>query len=127
MPVIKGWKFPVQVDKDTGKIMTVEDNQNVKQSIRIILSTQKMERKIVSHFGSNTRSFIFEIVNPVLISDFKHEIKQSLETWEEHIKDLNVSVNASNGPISTVEANIDYITDIEPVQERVSHDIKMNG
>ena len=31
MPSLKGWKFPIQVDEDTGKIKTVENNENVKQ------------------------------------------------------------------------------------------------
>ena len=30
MSVIKGWKFPIQVDKVTGRIKTVEDNENIK-------------------------------------------------------------------------------------------------
>ena len=33
MPVIKGWKFPVQIDKSSGKIQTVEDNECVKQGL----------------------------------------------------------------------------------------------
>ena len=46
MATIKGWKFPIQVDKDTGKIQMIEDNENVKQDVRIILGTEQYERKI---------------------------------------------------------------------------------
>jgi len=118
MAVIKGWKFPVQLDKVTGKIKTVEDNENIKQSIKIILDTQKEERKIVPSFGSNIRSYMFEVVDPIFISDIKRSVSSSIETWQEHIDDLNVSVKASNGSVAKVEVNIDYITDIEPTQER---------
>lgn len=127
MPVIKGWKFPVQVDSNTGKIMTVEDNENIKQSIRIILNTQKHERKIVPNFGTNSRDFIFEIVDPEFISNVRREMESSINTWESHIRDLNVSVNATTGTISTVEVNIDYITTIMPIQERVTNKLEMNG
>lgn len=118
MAVIKGWKFPVQLDEVTGKIKTVEDNENIKQSIKIILDTQKEERKIVPSFGSNIRSYMFEVVDPIFISDIKRSVSSSIETWQEHIDDLNVSVKASNGSVAKVEVNIDYITDIEPTQER---------
>ena len=126
MSILKGWKFPIQVDEDTGKIKTIEDNENVRQSIRIILGTQRYERKIVFNFGTDLRAFMFEIVNPEFISTLKEAIISSLKNWENHIRDLNVSIKASMGPISIVEANVDYITDIEPTQERISTRLDAN-
>lgn len=118
MAVLKGWKFPIQLDEVTGKIKTVEDNKNIKQSIRMILETQMQERKVVPTFGSNIRSYMFEVVNPIFISDVRRSVRSAIETWQEHIRDLNVSVKATDGSIAKVEVNIDYITDIEPTQER---------
>lgn len=118
MAVLKGWKFPIQLDKVTGKIKTVEDNENIKQDIRVILETQKEERKIVSDFGSDLRSYMFEVVNPTFISDIKRSVRSAIKTWEDHVDDLEVSVKATNGPVAKVEVNIDYVTDIEPMQER---------
>ena len=126
MSVIKGWKFPIQVDKYTGKIQTVEDNENVKQSIKIILGTQKHERKIIPNFGTDLRVFMFKIVDPEFISTLKMAVEGSLKRWEEHIRDLKVSVNGSSGPLSYVDAHINYITDIEPTQVRVVTSINTN-
>ncbi len=126
MSVIKGWKFPIQVDEDNGKIKTVEDNENVKQSVKMILNTQRQERKIFRDFGTNTRNFMFEIVDPPMMTSLKSTIERSLKKWEKHIRDLNISVNASATPVSTVNASIDYITDIEPTQERVVNAIETN-
>ena len=126
MPVIKGWKFPVQIDKSSGKIQTVEDNECVKQSVRVIIGTQKYERKIVPNFGTDLRWFMFQVVDPNFISEVKSTLTDSITEWEEHIASLNVSVNSSTDPISTVTANIDYITDIEPTQERISQRIDAN-
>lgn len=118
MAVLKGWKFPIQLDEVTGKMKTVEDNKNIKQSIRMILETQMQERKVVPTFGSNIRSYMFEVVNPTFISDVRRSVRSAIETWQEHIRDLNVSVRATDGPVAKVEVNIDYITDLEPTQER---------
>ena len=120
MAVIKGWKFPIQLDEVTGKMKTVEDNENIKQSVRMILETQKEERKVVPDFGSELRSYMFEVVNPTFISDVKRSVRAAIETWQDHINDLNVSVKATDGAIAKVEVNIDYITDIEPTQERIT-------
>ncbi len=120
MAVLKGWKFPIQLDDVTGKIKTVEDNENIKQSIRVILGTQIEERKVVPNFGSNINSYMFEIVDPIFISDVRRSVRSAIEAWQKHIQDLNVNVNATDGPLAKVEVNIDYITDLEPTQERVT-------
>ncbi len=127
MAVIRGWKFPIEVDENTGKIKTVEDNENVKQSIKIILQTQKFERKVVPTFGTDLRAFMFEVVDPAFISMLTGTIRSSLTMWENHIEDLDVSVKASSGPVSEVVANIDYITDITPIQERLTKKLDING
>ncbi len=123
MPVIKGWKFPIQVNKTNGKIKTVEDNENVKQSVRMILETRPNERKIVPEFGANLRQYMFETISPGVISSLEGEVENAIKTWESHIGDMNVSVKSETGTISYLEANVDYITDIEPTQERVSKSI----
>lgn len=127
MAVIRGWNFPVQLDKDTGRIKTVEDNENIKQSIKIILLTQIRERKIVPSFGTNIKSFLFDIVDPAFISDLRKSVTNSLKRWEKHIVDLNVSVSSEGGSVSVINVNIDYITDISPNQERVTHSINVNN
>ena len=118
MAVLTGWKFPIQLDEVTGKIKTVEDNQNIKQSIRMILDTQLQERKIVPNFGSEIRSYMFGVVNPIYIADIRRSVRSAIEMWQKNIRNLNVSVKATDGPIAKVEVNVDYITNIEPTQER---------
>ena len=127
MAEIRGWNFPVKIDKDTGRIMEVEDNENIKQSIRIILLTQLNERKIVPNFGTNIRSFLFDVVDPTFINDLKKSITNALRNWESYIRNLNVSVSAEGGANSSVIVNVDYITTISPVQERVTHKMNINS
>lgn len=126
MAQIRGWNFPVKIDEDTGRIMTAEDNENIKQSIRIILLTQLNERKIIPGFGTNIRSFMFEVVDPTFVSDLKKSVSSALRKWEANIRSLNVSVSTDKDSGSNVIVNIDYITTISPVQERVSHKVVLN-
>ena len=120
MSVIKGWKFPVQVDKENGRIKTVEDNENIKQSVRMILETRPNERKVVPRFGADLRPYMFETINPGVISSLEGEVESSVKRWESHVMDMNVSIRSETGTVSYLEASVDYITDIEPTQERVS-------
>ena len=90
MAEIRGWKFPIEVDKSTGKIMTVEDNENVKQSIKIILQTQKCERIMRESFGTDINSFMFESIDYKLFNNMTREVTRSIKRWEEHIDKLSV-------------------------------------
>ena len=120
MAEIRGWKFPIEVDKSTGKIMTVEDNENVKQSIKIILQTQKCERIMRESFGTDINSFMFESIDYKLFNNMTREVTRSIKRWEEHIDKLSVSVNQPMSNIGSVNVDIDFITDIFPVKEKVS-------
>ena len=116
---IKGWKFPIDVDNETGKIKFITNNDTIKQSITMILQTQIFERKIFSRYGSELRSFMFDIVDSNYISSFKKSVKNSIVSCEPYVKDLNVSVTASNGPISKITAEIEYTTKFSPIVDKV--------
>ena len=122
MSTICGWKFPVQVG-DNGKIATVEDNANIKQSVKMILKTNMFERKVVPEFGTDLRSYVFEVADSNTVSRLRKEVMSSVKRWEEHIADLNVSAKTSGGVVSKIDVGVDYITDIEPTQERVIESI----
>ena len=53
-----GWSFPLTVDAQTGRIMTVSQEEDIEQSIRIILSTRIGERVMQPEFGCEIHKFI---------------------------------------------------------------------
>ena len=119
LPNIKGWKFPIDVDDETGKIKFTTNNDTIKQSVTMILQTQIFERKIFSRYGSDIRTFMFDIVDSNYISSFKKSVKDSIFSCEPYVENLNVSVKASNGPISKINAKIEYTTKFSPVVDEV--------
>ena len=50
--IIEGWSFPIDIDKKSGKIRTISNNETIKQSVNMILKTQPFERKIFQYYGS---------------------------------------------------------------------------
>lgn len=119
MATIRGWKFPIDVDKTTGRFKAVEDNENIKQSINLILQTEKTERKMRPSFGTRVHQFIFNSIDVPLVNRMADEINNSLETWEDHLEELVVNVRQSEQDIGAVEVEINYITDLSPQQERL--------
>ena len=124
--ILDGWSFPIDVDEETGKIKSVSDNDAVKQSVNMILKTQILERKIFSQYGSNIRSFMFDIVNSGYVSSFRKSVEDSILSCEPHVKSIEVSVNASSGPVSEIVSEIEYLTDILPTREKIYKTISVS-
>ena len=123
--VIEGWSFPIEVDSKTGKIKTTNNNDVIKQSVNMILKTQIMERKIFSNYGSELKSFMFGIVDSNYISSFKKNVRESIKRWEPHVVDIKVDARANSGPVSKIEADVEYVTDILPVVEKSKTSISL--
>lgn len=126
MSTIKGWKFPIDVDKSTGKILTVSDNDAVKQDIKMILQTQRGERKMRESYGANINQFMFETVDSAFVKNMSKRILDSIDLWEEHVPQMNVQVSQSPEMNSKVIVDVDYITDIEPHQEKLVTEVDLN-
>lgn len=126
MPKIKGWNFPVDVDKVTGKIKMVEDNDNIRQGIKIILKTQKGERKMRPYFGTDMNAFMFNSVNLSFVNQMAKEVSQSIRLWEKNLNKLSVNVNQDMEDSSKIKVDVEYVTNILPEVEVLSTNLNKN-
>ncbi len=102
-----GWKYPVEV-QDTGFALSSGD-QNIKESILIILQTAKGERVMRPDFGCEIQKLAFETLNTSTTTLLIHHIKQALLEWESRItvKDVLIEVSAEND--AQLNIKIDYV------------------
>lgn len=83
MAQLGGWAFPVEVDQATGRIKMVEDDDCVGQDIRLIVQTDRGERKMRPNFGAGLNRFLFRNVDLVLVNRMSEALAQSIQLWEE--------------------------------------------
>lgn len=88
-----GLKFPVQVDKNTGRMMTSFYEEDIQEAIRIILSTRKGERVRNPRFGCGIHEYMFDTMDFTTISAIRHEVEMALVLWEPRIENIEVSVD----------------------------------
>ena len=74
MAQLQGWAFPVEVDETTGRIRMVEDEECVRQDIRLIVKTDQGERKMRSAFGAGLNQFMFQNVDLVLVNQMSQTL-----------------------------------------------------
>lgn len=101
-----GCKFPPQINPTTGRFMTVEGSQSVKESIFIILQTHRGERFLRPQFGSNIQNFVFAQADATLLNLMTYEIEQDIETEEPRVQ--NVEVTIDNSTPGAMYVNVAY-------------------
>lgn len=88
-----GMKFPPTINPATGRFETVSGAQAIKESIYIILMTQKTERRPRPGFGSSLMTYTFMDTNVTLLSIMGREIESDIRMNEPRIRNLSVEVN----------------------------------
>lgn len=89
-----GFQFPVQVDKNTGRMKMSSYEQDIREAVQIILSTRKGERIRNSQFGCGIHEYAFDTLDYTTVSAIRHEVETSLVRWEPRIEDIEVKVGA---------------------------------
>lgn len=88
-----GWAFPVALDA-SGEIALVSHEEDIRQSILLILETELYERAMRPEFGAGLRSLVFEPLNTTTIALARHRVETALVTWEPRIDSIGVTVTA---------------------------------
>lgn len=87
-----GLKFPLQVNKATGRAVMSHAEQDVKESIYIILMTQKGERFARKDFGSRLLSYTFMDTSVTRINMMAREVERTILEQEPRVSDVDVNV-----------------------------------
>ncbi|MCK4820670.1 GPW/gp25 family protein [bacterium] len=103
----KGWKFPVNADSK-GQISMSEYEQDIRESIWIILSTSKGERLMRPEFGCGIHDFVFASINMSILTLIENSVRESLTLWEPRIEVMSVRVSTEKMNEGKLMINIDY-------------------
>jgi phage baseplate assembly protein W len=103
----RGWSFPPTFRKGENGVDMVEEEEDIKQSLKILLSTIKGERIMVPDYGSNMEELLFE---PLTVSFSKRmavALERAILFYEPRIKtdDIRFRQDTAEG---LVELSIDY-------------------
>lgn len=80
-----GWKFPPSFEKSTGSIMLVSEEEDIKESLYILLSTKPGERLMMPEYGCDLHNMVFENINSMLITRMKSLIQHAVLFFEPRI------------------------------------------
>lgn len=90
-----GWSFPLRVDEQTGRICTVSQEEDIAQSIHIILSTRIGERVMQPEFGCDLYRYVFGDIQSEEIAGIRRSVREALRKWETRIIETDVDVDTT--------------------------------
>jgi phage baseplate assembly protein W len=104
----RGWSFPPRVDPVTGRFVMCSGEEDIRQSIYIILMTRLSERAMMPDFGSDLHNFVFELPDAASMALLRNEVILSLIRWEPRIVDVAVEIDTTGMVNGKVILDISY-------------------
>jgi phage baseplate assembly protein W len=102
-----GWAHPVGTDHQ-GDIELSSAEDNIRQSVRIIIGTAKGERVMRPDFGCAVHDYVFAAADPATLSMIEDAVEEALVQWEPRIDVENVDAEPDSENPNRVLVEIDY-------------------
>lgn len=105
----KGWSFPPTFDPLNRQVEIVSGEEDIRQSLRILLATRIGERVMQPLFGCNLDDLVFETLDTSLITDIKNKVETSILYFEPRVNLIKVEVIPQSELEGRILLSIQYI------------------
>lgn len=102
-----GWSFPVEPSA-VGALRWASEDEKVRQSIWLILSTAPGERQMLPEFGCGIHDLVFEPNTVTLRAQLGVQVREALSRWEPRIEVLDVRVETRSEARNHLDIRVDY-------------------
>ena len=105
----RGFAFPPRIDSATGRFVMAENEEDIRQSIYIILMTRMKERAMLPDFGSNIHNYMFGVPDSDFELKINREIQEALMKYEPRIVNVNTTTDMRKVKNGVIYLNISYL------------------
>ena len=102
----RGWKFPVRIDPTTGRVAMSEMEQDIKESILILLSTAPGERLMRPEFGCGIHELVFSSMSTVTMGLFESRVREAINEFEARVDITKLEVFTKEPDRGKLEINL---------------------
>ncbi|MDW7693775.1 GPW/gp25 family protein [Flammeovirgaceae bacterium SG7u.111] len=103
----RGWAFPPSFDPDSGAEM-VANEEDIQQSLTILLSTSLRERVMQPEYGCDLNEFVFEPVNSSLRTYIADLVRNAILFHEPRIEVEKVRLYPGQELEGVIMISVDY-------------------
>lgn len=103
-----GWSFPPCFLLATRSNTTVTDEEDIEQSLYILLHTRPGERPLLPEYGCDLQRYLFEPMSTTLATLIRDAVKRAVNRYEPRIQLLSVDVT-TDVTTATMIVTLDYV------------------
>jgi uncharacterized protein len=103
-----GWSFPPEFNNNTGQVKIISNEEDIHNSLVVLLSTRVGERIMEPDYGCNLDSLLFEPLTTTLKTNIKDLIFTAIYNFESRIKPLDVILTGKELD-GLIEIEIQYL------------------
>ncbi|WP_346860958.1 GPW/gp25 family protein [uncultured Draconibacterium sp.] len=104
-----GWSFPPEFKKETKTVVMLQDEEDIKSSLEILLSTRLGERIMVPDFGCNLDELLFKPLNLTLKTYVIDLMKTAILYHEPRIDVNKINIKQGDERNGELLISIDYV------------------
>lgn len=94
----KGWSFPPQFQSGSKEVEMVGHEDDIKESLNILLSTSPGERIMQPKFGCDIKKMVFETLGANNITLLKDAIEKAILFFEPRIDLVSIDIETNDDP-----------------------------
>ena len=102
-----GWRFPILPDA-RGRLAYIGGQDNIEQSLEVLLQTNLRERPMRAGFGTTAREQLFSPGSEKALRLLERSISDAIRDHEQRIEVLNVRAESDPRDRTHVTVRVDY-------------------
>lgn len=103
-----GWSFPPEFEKTQKSVKMTTDEEDIRNSLHILLTTKLGERVMLPDYGCNLQELLFEELSTTLITYVQELIKTAILYYEPRIDVLNIDISETDPLEGQLSIEIEY-------------------
>lgn len=124
-----GWRFPPQFSRNGADLLLAADEDELRESLEILLSTMPGERLYHPDFGCDLKGFMFAEIDTTLVKEIQEMIATAIYTYEPRVEVLEITVTEAEENASAprrLAINIKYRNNATNREENMAYTLPVS-
>ena len=104
----KGWAFPPAFDREAQTVAMVTAEEDIRESLYILLSTIPGERVMLPEYGCLLHEHVFDLMGETLFTHLKGLIEHAILYFEPRITIENITIAGEDGREGQLTILLEY-------------------
>lgn len=104
-----GWGFPPEFNKRSGTVRMSSAEEDINESLRILMATIPMERVMQPAYGCGLKLMVFENINESTLTLIRDEIQRAVLFFEPRVTLENIEFDESQAYEGELKIKLNYI------------------